>query len=144
MYTMPQTEQQLYQQRLKHQSLVQQAMLQQNQHQPQQQALYHPGLLATMPQVLHPSCYYRHYPQKRNHLGDNNWGSRFWLHVSNVWAYFKKQPRSIRLNDTHSEVGISSSNSWLFGKCHTFELKIETLWRTFQSEGFGALRRMYC
>jgi len=51
MFSMQQTEQQLYQQRLKHQSLVQQAMLQQNQHQPQQQALYHPGLLATMPQM---------------------------------------------------------------------------------------------
>lgn len=52
---MQQTEQQLYQQRLKHQTLVQQAMLQQNQHQPQQQALYHPGLLATMPQVINQS-----------------------------------------------------------------------------------------
>ena len=53
MYAMQTTEQQLYQQRLKHQTLVQQAMLQQqNQHQPQQQALFHPGLLATIPQVL--------------------------------------------------------------------------------------------
>ncbi|KAG0613111.1 hypothetical protein M758_6G078000 [Ceratodon purpureus] len=51
MYTM-QTEQQLFQQRLKHQTLVQQAMLQQNQHQTQQQALFHPGLLAAMPQIV--------------------------------------------------------------------------------------------